>query len=81
MSDGEMEEHMPDTVLLQYNYGWNSVEQVVRGGFKYTRTQPDTLTITREELEGMKKQDADININSMGYAYNEAIKELIERIK
>ena len=35
-----VEGDMPRDVLLQLNRGWGSVEEVVCGGTKYTRTTP-----------------------------------------
>ena len=50
MSDKKMEKYMPNSVRLQYNYGWGSVEEVVSGGFEYTRTTT-TCAERRDALE------------------------------
>lgn len=44
---GEMtSKDMPDTVLLQMNYGWGSVEEVVCGGTQYIRADIHDKRVT-----------------------------------
>lgn len=46
LHDEEMSKDMPDTVWLQYNYGWNTVEQVIDGsGFEYRRATPTGVEV------------------------------------
>ena len=78
----EVEQHRANPT---YEISFNSLDFIERA---LRKLQPDTLTITREELEGMMYSGKDMkrvrDCESSFYGmcgHNEAIEELIARIK